>query len=51
MKKVLHLKIENNFDLHILLKEIEIIYREIIIEGLKENSLLYRFTINFLKRS
>lgn len=49
MKKVLHLNIENNFDLHIL-NNLEI-YRDVIIEGLEENTLLYRFTINFLKRS
>ena len=50
MKKVLHLKIENNFDLYMLNNNMEI-YRDIIIEGLEENTLLYRFTINFLKRS
>ena len=49
MKKVLHLNIKNNFDLHIL-NNVEI-YRDVIIEGLEENTLLYRFTINFLKRS
>jgi hypothetical protein len=50
MEKLLHLKIKNNFDLDILLREIEI-YREVIIEGLNENTLLYRFTINLMKRS
>ena len=47
MKQILHLKNENDFD---LLREIEM-YREVIIEGLKENTLLYRFAINFMKRS
>ena len=49
MKKKLYLKIENNFDLHVL-TNVEI-YRNVIIEGLEENTLLYRFTTNFLKRS
>lgn len=46
---MLKLKIEKSSDLHIL-NDIES-YRDIIIEGLVENTILYRFTVNFLKRS
>ena len=47
---MMYLKITNNFDLDIL-NRIENDTKHVTIEGLRENTLLYNFTINFLKRS
>lgn len=47
--KQIYLKIEYNFDLHAL-NQIEEDTKYITVDGLNENTLLYSFTINFLKR-